>query len=285
MSELAGATKGARRPAIPVAKIADLRGATRRLLLLRAVFAAACVTLLLFAFVAARRASASSGDVLPAAGSMVVLDASTSIRPFVYPQIAAALDDLARSSRRTGLVLFSDVAYEALPPSTPARELSSVARFFKPEGERYPTNPWTLNFTRGTRISDGIELAQTILARDGMSKAGIVLVSDLATAASDLDELTRVLVELQRSHIPVVIVPLDAAPSDRSYFSRLLGPSVFHEPHAETDSSKASSTRSAAFPVGLATAGGLLLILLALGERMLARLTWRPRTASEDGGR
>jgi hypothetical protein len=275
---LAGQPADTRRPAIPFARIADLRGSARRLALLRALFAAGSVALLLLALGAARRDATPNGVVPPRAGSIVVLDASASVQRVAYPQIAATLDDLAQSSKRVGLVLFSDVAYQALPPTTPASELASFARLFHLEGGHYPTNPWTLNFTAGTRISNGVKLAQEILAQNGTPEAGIVLVSDLATAASDLDELTRVLVELRRAHTPIVISPLRSSPSDRSYFARLLGESVFREPRLDTTASRPTSTPSPLFPWDLVAAGAGLLLLLALGERLLARLTWRTRT-------
>ena len=288
MSELTEFTRppaASRRPAIPFARIADLRGAAYRLALLRAMFAAGSVALLVLALVAARRDATPSGIVPPKAGSIVVLDASASVQRVAFPQIAATLDDLARSSRRIGLVVFSDAAYEALPPTTPASELASFARLFHLERGHYPTNPWTLNFTAGTRISNGIKLAQQILARDGAPGAGIVLVSDLATSASDLEELTRVLVELRRAHTPIVIAPLRAAPSDRSYFERLLGGNTFRQPRGEATASRASSTTSPAFPWRLVAAGAGLLLLLALGERLLARLTWRAPVGLEARGR
>jgi hypothetical protein len=113
-----------------------------------------------------------------------------------------------------------------------------------------------------------------------------VLVSDLATSASDLEELTRVLVELRRAHTPIVIAPLRAAPSDRSYFERLLGGDTFRQPRDEaTTASQASSTPSPAFPWWLVAAGAGLLLLLALGEHLLARLTWRAPVGLEARGR
>jgi len=289
VSELEGLARppaATRRPAIPFARIADLRGAAYRLALLRVMFAAGSVALFVLALGAARRDATPSVVVPPRAGSIVVLDASASVQRVAYPEIAATLDDLARSSRQIGLVLFSDAAYEALPPTTPASELASFARLFHLESGDYPTNPWTLNFTAGTRISNGIKLAQQILARDGTPEAGIVLVSDLATSASDLDELTRVLVELRRARTPIVIAPLRAAPTDRSYFARLLGADTFREPRVVTTASRpAASTPSAVFPWGLVAPAAGLLLMLALGERLLARLTWRAPAGLEVRGR
>ena len=52
------------------------------------------------------------------------------------PDPRAAAGTSSTSSRRFGVVLFSDVAYEALPPATPARELRTFVRFFR-SGYRY----------------------------------------------------------------------------------------------------------------------------------------------------
>jgi hypothetical protein len=291
MSELeglAGPPAATRRPAIPFGRIADLRMAAWRLAVLRALFAAGSVALLLLALSVARRDATPSVVAPSRAGSIIVLDASASVQRVAYPQIAATLDDLSRSSKPMGLVIFSDVAYEALPPTTPASELARFLPLFQLHQGHYPANPWTLNFTRGTRISDGIKLAQEIIAKQERPGAGIVLVSDLATAASDLDELTRILVELRRTHTPIVIAPVRAAPSDRSYFERLLGRSAFREPRAgtvATTTSRPTLTHSPAFPWSLVIVGGGLLLVLALGERLLARLTWRAAAGLEARGR
>ena len=59
-----------------------------------------------------------------------MLDVSASISADTYSRIGATLSSLARSGGRYGLVVFSDQAYEALPPGTPASDLRPLVRYF-----------------------------------------------------------------------------------------------------------------------------------------------------------
>ena len=59
-----------------------------------------------------------------------------SIRPTTYKLIGIELASLA-TDQRVGVVLFSDVAYTALPPGTPASELASFARFYTDDRIHY----------------------------------------------------------------------------------------------------------------------------------------------------
>ena len=61
---------------------------------------------------------------------MLVLDVSRSIKPEANRTITDVLQQLIRSQSRLGLVAFSDIAYQLLPPGTPSRELRSLLRFF-----------------------------------------------------------------------------------------------------------------------------------------------------------
>ena len=80
---------------------------------------------------------------------------------------------------RYGLVVFSNVAYEALPPGSPASALRPLIRYFTvPTARRrpgaaapLPTNPWTLSFSSGTRISAGLDLAHRILLANRLTRA------------------------------------------------------------------------------------------------------------------
>ena len=89
----------------------------RARLALLALGLAATVAFLL----AAVRQPATPGSPLPASSSgIVVLDVSASISSDTYARIASTLDRLVKSNGSYGLILFSDTAYQALPPSTPA---------------------------------------------------------------------------------------------------------------------------------------------------------------------
>ena len=63
---------------------------------------------------------------------IVVLDVSSSVKPTTYFRIEQTLATIAATQSRLGLVLFSDVAYEAFPPGTAAAELKPLLRFFAP---------------------------------------------------------------------------------------------------------------------------------------------------------
>ena len=112
----------------------------RVLLGLAAVAAAAAVVLL------GRGEAAPPGPLPEGTDGLVVLDLSASISTDTYARIGATLDGLAESGGRYGLIVFSDTAYLALPPGTPAAALRTFARRFDvPEQTggaiTVPTNP------------------------------------------------------------------------------------------------------------------------------------------------
>src|SRR5204862_7929182 len=105
---------------------------------------------------------------LPAhSAAIVLLDVSASISADTYPRIGATLSSLSRSGGRYGLIVFSDQAYEALPPGTGARDLAPLVRYFTlppihgpGAAQTFPVNPWQRVFSAGTKISAGLELAR-----------------------------------------------------------------------------------------------------------------------------
>ena len=122
----------------------------------------------------------------PHSSAIVVLDVSASISADTYSRIGATLSSLARSGGRYGLVVFSDQAYEALPPGHRRADLEPLVRYFTlPTGPRpgvaqtFPPNPWERDFSGGTKISAGLELAHQIAFHDRLSKPIAILVSDL----------------------------------------------------------------------------------------------------------
>ena len=133
---------------IPFGELDAIAAATRRTLALRVllgsrrVVAAAVV-------VALSRGEPAPPVLLPAGSDgLVVLDLSASISSDTYARIGGTLDRLADSGGRYGLIVFSDTAYLALPPGTPAAELRSFARRFDLPARTsgaivVPTNPWT----------------------------------------------------------------------------------------------------------------------------------------------
>ena len=204
-----------RRAVLPLADAPSLRPAARRTSVVRAGLAAAVLLALTAAYVLA-----PSGDLAPAlasggSGSVVVLDVSGSITDHGSAQIQHTLADEIRTAGpggRVGLVLFSDVAFEALPPSAPARALQQFRRFFiavkKRHGAQgsnatvavdsagvrqldYPQSPWGVSFSAGTTISSGLREAREDLRRAGLSGGRVLLLSDLVDAPQDDPALKR----------------------------------------------------------------------------------------------
>jgi hypothetical protein len=192
-----------------------------------------------------------------------------------YGQIERTLRDLAGSGRRIGLVLFSDVAYEALPPGTPATELKPYLRFFQKRGT---SNPWVDAFAGGTRIWTALDLARRMLKRDRIANGSVVLISDLADAPNDRAELAQTLVSYARDSIPIEIVALDPTPEDAQLFRGALtyggGSVTTVEP---TSSGVRSPRASPAFPLAVVAAVAAFVLLLGVNEHALGSLRWGRR--------
>lgn len=271
-----------RRDAIPLADALGFRGHGRRHALLRAVLAALLLGLLAFSFQAARRLPAAQSGVLPPGRSgVVVLDLSTSINSRENGTIYSAIDKLSATGDNYGLVLFSDNAYEALPPGTPAKELKQLLRFFTPPkgaGTGEEITPWSYDFRGGTEISAGLKMALETLQRDHVKKGAIVLISDLFDAPTDATTLRNILFRLDDQHVKVRVVALAPGSADARFFKEALGkngavtgPQGLPEP--------AKRTLVGAFPLWLIVGAGALILLLGLNELLCARLAWRRAVA------
>jgi hypothetical protein len=264
-----------RHRSIPLADPRPLGRPWRRTLAVRAVLAAGLVGALAAAYLATHRSGKGAGLLPPGKSPVVAIDMSWSVSYDNYRQIEQTLAELAGSHRRIGLVLFSDVAYEALPPGTPAAELRPYLRFFRTRGA--PT-PWTDAFAGGTRIWTALDLARRMLRRDRVRNGAVVLISDLADAPNDRPLLARSLVAYARDSIPIEIVGLDPSRDDAQLFRGALaggGGSVTTLGPAP----RATPARSRAepFPTALVSAAGALALLLALNEYALGALDWARR--------
>jgi len=184
--------RGSRGDAVPLGDTHDLERPARRTRLVRLGLAVALVAALLAAV--ASIPGPHGRRFLPAdTVAMVVLDLSSSIRPTTYKLIGFELASLAKTDQRVGVVVFSDVAYTALPPGTPASELAPFARFYSDDrihygadGSPLPRNPWEEWFSAGTSISSGLRLAAQLLGQTGAERGGVILLSDLADDPTDL---------------------------------------------------------------------------------------------------
>jgi hypothetical protein len=267
---------------IPLVDVGLLRRATRATLVVRVALGVLLALVAVAAVVVANRLEPRETALLPpGSDGIVVLDVSASISSDTYARIGATLDRLARSDGRFGLVLFSDTAYEALPPGTPARELRAFQRYFVVPEQRQPgflpqlpTSPWGEAFSGGTRISTGLQLAFDRIRADRLARPAVLLVSDLDDDRGDLESLTSVALAMKRTGISVRVVGLNPAPEDARFVERLL-------PRGGRDLSPAGLPGEAMesvrgdLPGWLVAAALALAALLALNELAATRLRWQ----------
>lgn len=216
---------------------------------------------------------------------IVVVDLSLSIPPVVYGRMWTALDSASRSGGSIGLVIFSDTAYELLPPGTPAAELRPLLRFLKPtqrppevfrdDRPYYLPDPWSQTFRSGTRISGALNLAREMVQRDRVD-AKVILLSDLHFSEDDRRPLQEALRGLREAHLPLRIVPLFPLPENRAFFAAHGGADVFLDWRRFTSGGgggRVEAARAAVVsPATLVLAAAVLLMLLGVNELWCRRL-------------
>ena len=89
--------------------------------------------------------------------------------------VRRTLQTLVDADAPVGLVIFSDVPYELLPPGAPAKELKPIIRLLTPTGGKV-VSPWSETFRSGTRISTALQLARDMLVGDKVKDGSILLV-------------------------------------------------------------------------------------------------------------
>ena len=264
---------------IPLADAQTFRGPARATLAVRGALLLVVLGATVAFLLVARHPHTRTVVALPNnASSVLVLDLSASISSDTYSRIGGTLAALSRSARRVGLVVFSDVAYEALPPGVPASALAPLVRYFTLSTQKqpgfaptFPVNPWASTFSAGTRISAGLELAHTIALAQSR-RPTVVLISDLDDDPDDLPRLAGVLAAYRRDRLPVRVIGLDPTPQDVVLFQRLIGPAASITkaptlsevpPHAVTP-----------FPWTLVALAAAAAAALALLEGWSPRLDW-----------
>jgi hypothetical protein len=278
-----------RRATIPLADAPALGAAVRRTSLVRLALALALLLVLGACVWLARDLRTRPSSYFAAGGGgVVVLDLSTSVDPARYRRVSRVLRTIAETGQPTGLVAFSDSAYEMLPPGTRGDELRPFLRFFQPPrgnalrsprpgGFGFLGSPWSGSFRGGTRISTGLRVARQMIVRDAIEPATVLLVSDLDDSPFDLEPLTRETIRYEKLGIDLRIVPLFPGDEDRDFFETLAGPGVFVQ-NGELGRNTALEERRSvvgAFPWWLVVAVAGVLALLALNEHACARLGWR----------
>jgi len=268
--------------AIPVPGAGALAGNARRTALVRRALAAAVCVLVVLAALAARHPATTQPTSLPVrSGDMVVLDLSASISSDTFSRIGETLRKLVSTGGRYGLVVFSNVAYEALPPGTQASALRPLIRYFTvpPNASgALPTNPWTLSFSRGTRISAGLDLAHRILVENHLTRARVVLISDLADDPADVQRLNEVATtEYGRGRTPLRVVALNAAPADAAFFERIAGAAIAEAAPTPANPAPPTTAPRSSLPASLIAAIAAAVVGLALYALWSARLRWSTR--------
>jgi hypothetical protein len=271
---------------IPYAGLRAFAQIAARTTLARAVLSVVLIALVLVTAAAARHPQLNEPRFTPPrAGGIVVLDLSASISADTYSRIGQTLRQIVRRGGRYGLVVFSNTAYEALPPGTPASALQPLERYFTllpaipGEQPGFPNNPWANSFTSGTKISAGLGLALELLGTDRIKHPAVVLVSDLGDASSDVAQLQGVLAVYKAKKIPFTIVSLNAAANDEAVFTAALGPDLSVLQGALPGSHPtAQGGATARFPRRLLILTILVAALLAANELRSARLRWGDTT-------
>lgn len=266
--------------AIPLADTRAFARPATRTRLVRLTLALGALAAATAALAIALRDRPESALLLPAGSDgIVALDLSASVSTSRSRRLTSTLDRLARSKGRLGLVIFSDTAYLALPPRSPAAELRPFTRFFRvtPQGAgarpTTPRSPWSSQFSAGTVISEGLALALGVAREDGGERTAVLLVSDLDASSTDVLRLTTVMLEYRRAGVPLHVVALDPEPRDRATFAALLARrgTLTVAPDPAVTAIPESRVRDH----GLIAASLLTGVLLAGLVAVTARLRWR----------
>ena len=268
---------------IPVPGTQTLTWVARRTLLVRAVLAAMLIVLVLMVALALRRPAVRFPSALPVrSGDMVVLDLSASISSDTFSRIGETLRKLVATGGRYGLVVFSNLAYEALPPGTPASALRPLIRYFTVPStltpgvaSAIPTNPWANSFTSGTNISTGLDLAHRILLADHLRRSRVILISDLGDSPDDLQRLNQVVTtEYGPGRTQLRVIAIDADPNDEAFFQHLGNAAITDAQPTPQKPTPPPAISPGALPLGPILGIVVTLTILAAHSLWSARLRW-----------
>jgi hypothetical protein len=230
-------------------------------------------------FVSAHHAGAGRAAVFPEGTDtgVITLDMSASISGPTYARVATTLRGIAAANQSVGFVMFSDTAYELLPPNSPPAALAAFIPYFVPlryygTTPVFGQSPWDM-FMGGTRLAPGLIMAEQSLRRAHVRHGAILIVSDLDDSSADYPLLNEEAVRLRHDHIPVRIVPLFASAHNKQLFAALFGDNAFVDPSVFRHTATTHTQPIAApMPWTLLGLGAVLILLLAANERWNGRL-------------
>lgn len=265
--------------AVPLADLPRLHGHAQRTGAVRIVLALALAGTIALLFDVSRSAGAGRAAVFPqgTCTGVVVLDMSASISGPTYARVATTLRGIVNANESIGLVMFSDTAYELLPPNSPPAALQQFIPYFTPiryygTTPIFGQSPWDL-FMGGTQIARGLDMGRVALRRAHIKCGALLLVSDLDDSNADQGRLEQEALLLRSKHLPVRIVPLFAATTNIRLFGALFGQNAFVDPSVFTHTAKRKAEPvRAPSPWLLILLGVVLVVLLAGNERWNARL-------------
>jgi len=265
--------------AVELADLGQLGRQAVRTATLRITLVAALAATLAGLVLVSRSAGTGRAAVFPAGTKTgcVTLDMSASIAGPVYARVATTLKGIVDANQSICLVMFSDTAYELLPPNSPPGALAQFIPYYVPKryyggAPVFSQTPWD-TFMGGTRVGTGLEMARVALRRAGVAHGAILLVSDLDDSNGDQSLLEQEAATLHAQHIPVRIVPLFATIRDVDLFTALFGQSSMVDPSVFTHTAKREAASVAASqPWAVLLLGGALVLLLAGNERWNGRL-------------
>jgi hypothetical protein len=274
-----------RRGATQLGDLPDLEAPAGRTTAVRIGLVLALAVVLAVAILLGRSAGSGRAAVLPEGvkTGVVVVDMSGSVSGLPFQRVATVVRGLAAANQAMGLVMFSDTAYELLPPNSPASTLLDFERFFDPRSINggapiFEATPWN-QFSAGTRISRGLDMGRQALQRAHVTHGSLLLISDLNDSSADEGPLVAEAQALKKAHIAVRIVPVLAAPPDVRIFATLFGWNVFVSPSAyKRTATEQVQPIATSWPWALLGVGALLVVLLAANELFNTRL--RPEAAS-----
>jgi len=288
-----------RRGLLPLTDAAALAGAARRTALVRGALVAAIVAVAAYicAIAADGSAVAAPGGRI---GTVVVLDVSGSIGQGSAKAIRRALAAEIRAvgpHGRVGLVLFSDTAFEALPPTAPSPALAVYRRLYVPHirsrlapasrvdgavaGMVYPPRPWQSSFSGGTSISTGLHAAREALKRAGDADGRVLLLSDLLDSPSDLPALHRELAAF--AHHARLDLQVRALPGYQhrqlALYRAVLGDRAVRPSHVAPPAWP-RPVHGQPLPLGLLIGAAIAAAALAAWELLGVPMRWRAGTAA-----
>ena len=274
-----------RRGATALGDLPGLRSPAGRTTFVRILLVLALAASFGGALLLARSAGSGRAALLPtgAKTGVVVVDMSGSESGLPFERIATVVRALADANQAMGLVMFSDTAYELLPPNSPASALLAFERFFDPQAVTNSTpvfgvTPWN-QFSAGTRISAGLRMGAEALRRAHVTHGSLLLISDLNDSSADEEPLVAEGIALKKAHVPVRIVPVAASPGNVRIFGTLFGWNSFIPPSAyRTTANEQVQPIASSWPWALIAVGVVLVGLLATNELFNTRL--RPEGAT-----